>query len=78
MYSLSSDRRVPFPPSRARVCARRVGLALALALSTAAAARAQDVFPLAEDAGVRALIEEALSRNPAIRATRERAEAATQ
>lgn len=79
MYSHYSDSRVLFPPSRARARARapRAGLALALALSTAGAARAQDVFPLAADASVRALIDEALLRNPSIRAARERAAAAT-
>ena len=40
-------------------------------------AHAQDVFPLADETQVRALVEEALSRNPAIRAARERALSAT-
>lgn len=70
------DRRVPSPSSRARVRAPRAALALTLALSGAPSS-AQDVFPLAQDAGVRALVDEALARSPAIRAARERSEAAT-
>lgn len=76
MYSPFSDRRVPFPSPRERARALRAAFALALALSGARSS-AQEVFPLAQDAAVRALVEEALSRNPAIRAARERARAAT-
>jgi outer membrane protein TolC len=45
-------------------------------LCAAAPAAPQDAFPLANDASVRALLEETLSRNPELIAARERASAA--
>jgi len=50
--------------------------ALALLLGPGSSARAQDVFPLAEHPAVRAITRETLDRNPGIRASRERTEAA--
>jgi outer membrane protein TolC len=50
--------------------------ALALLLGAGPLARSQDIFPLARDPVVRGLVEEALERNPDIKASRERTLAA--
>lgn len=56
---------------------RRHALAtLALIAIGPGVASAQDVFPLAQDLSVRSLIDEALARNPELRAARERTAAA--
>jgi len=55
---------------------RRALTALVLIAIGPGAASAQDVFPLAQDPSVRALVDEALARNPELLAARERTAAA--
>lgn len=59
-----------------RAPARPTYAALALILGAVPVARSQEIFPLADHPAVRALIEQALERNPDIRATRERIQGA--
>ena len=56
---------------------RRSWLILTALFLTGPQARSQEAFPLAQDPSVRALIEEALARNPELLASRERTAAAT-
>ena len=56
---------------------RRPWLILTALFLTGPQARGQEAFPLAQDPSVRALIEEALARNPELLASRERTAAAT-
>ena len=61
----------PFRVDPSLFC-RRALTALALVALAPGAVRGQDAFPLAEAPAVKALIDEALARNPEILATRER------
>ena len=63
-------------PSGVRVPVFCSTVLLAVLFLEAPLARAQEVFPLAQDSSVRALVEEALARNPEILASRERTAAA--
>lgn len=54
----------------------RVPICAASLLVTASMVPAQDAFPLAQDASLRALVDEALARNPELAASRERSAAA--
>ena len=65
----------PFRVDPSLFC-RRALTALALVALAPGAVRGQDAFPLAEAPAVKALIDEALARNPEILATRERTAAA--
>ena len=54
----------------------RVSTGVAALLTAAPVVRAQEAFPLSQEPSVRALVEEALARNPGLMASRERAAAA--